>query len=122
MQRIASAKYTIPDFIRISKQCNDLLSKIFVADAGKRITVAGIKKHSWFLKNLPKDLKDALPTDHDDETHDVQQSVEDIMQILDEAKNSEPVATSSLDEAATDADETELDSEIGSGGELLCAV
>lgn len=34
----------------------DLLSRIFVANPAERITLAQIKQHPWFLKNLPIEL------------------------------------------------------------------
>jgi len=52
-QRILSVQYSIPDYVRISVECIQLLSRIFVADPEKRITIPEIEKHLWFLKNLP---------------------------------------------------------------------
>jgi hypothetical protein len=34
----------------------DLLARIFVANPVERITLAQIKQHPWFLKNLPIEL------------------------------------------------------------------
>ncbi|XP_021852306.1 serine/threonine-protein kinase SAPK2 [Spinacia oleracea] len=53
ISRILSVHYSIPDYVRVSKDCNHLLSRIFVANPEKRITMEEIKKHPWFLKNLP---------------------------------------------------------------------
>ncbi|CAI0422183.1 unnamed protein product [Linum tenue] len=52
IQRILSVHYSIPDYVRVSKECKHLLSTIFVADPEKRITIPEIKKHLWFQKNL----------------------------------------------------------------------
>ncbi|CAI0422182.1 unnamed protein product [Linum tenue] len=51
-KRILSVHYSIPDYVRVSKECKHLLSTIFVADPEKRITIPEIKKHLWFQKNL----------------------------------------------------------------------
>ncbi|OIT22641.1 PREDICTED: serine/threonine-protein kinase SAPK3-like [Nicotiana attenuata] len=80
--RIMSAQFSIPDYIRISADCKNLLSRIFVANPSMRITIPEIKKHSWFLKNLPKNLMDGEKTSSDQ----AQQRVEDIMRIIQEAK------------------------------------
>jgi len=51
--RILSVQYSIPDYVRISVECIQLLSRIFVVDPKKRITIPEIEKHPWFLKDLP---------------------------------------------------------------------
>ncbi len=50
-------KYSIPYDVRLSRECLDLISRIFVPDPAKRITLAQIKEHPWFVKNLPKELQ-----------------------------------------------------------------
>jgi len=57
IQRIMAVSYTIPSYVHISPECRQLLEAIFVADPTKRITIDEIKRHPWFLKNLPSDLK-----------------------------------------------------------------
>ena len=52
-----SVKYSFPANLQLSKDCLDLISKIFVGDPKQRICIAAIKKHPWFLKNLPEELK-----------------------------------------------------------------
>jgi serine/threonine-protein kinase SRK2 len=43
----------------------DLLSRIFVANPAERITLAQIKQHPWFLKNLPIELAvSTIPCTH----------------------------------------------------------
>lgn len=43
--------------VRAATTClQDLLSRIFVANPAERITLAQIKQHPWFLKNLPIEL------------------------------------------------------------------
>ena len=56
-QRIVEVRYSIPRDVRLSKECLDLLSAIFVAEPAQRITLSQIKQHPWFLKNLPKELQ-----------------------------------------------------------------
>jgi hypothetical protein len=56
LQRILAVKYSIPPQLRISAECQDLLARIFVAAPAQRITLPEIKRHPWFLKNLPVEL------------------------------------------------------------------
>lgn len=86
--RILNAQYSIPDYVRISADCRQLLSRIFVANPAKRITIPDIKQHPWFLKNLPKDLIEGEKTNYSglDQEKPPIQSVEDIMKIIQEAR------------------------------------
>ncbi|KAF9684271.1 hypothetical protein SADUNF_Sadunf04G0100700 [Salix dunnii] len=56
IHRILNVQYSILDFVHVSPECRHLISRIFVADPAKRITILEIKNHDWFLKNLPADL------------------------------------------------------------------
>ncbi|CAA3000738.1 serine threonine- kinase SRK2E [Olea europaea subsp. europaea] len=58
IQRILNVQYSIPEYVDISPECHQLISRIFVADPAKRITIPEIRNHEWFLKNLPADLMD----------------------------------------------------------------
>lgn len=49
-------KYAFPANQRISPECLDLVARIFNADPTGRITMADIRRHPWFLKNLPAEL------------------------------------------------------------------
>ena len=51
-------KYSFPSNLHLSRECVDLISKIFQANPGNRISIAGIRSHPWFLKNLPEELLD----------------------------------------------------------------
>ena len=51
-------KYSFPSNLHLSRECVDLISKIFQANPGNRISIAGIRIHPWFLKNLPEELLD----------------------------------------------------------------
>ncbi|CAI0519159.1 unnamed protein product [Linum tenue] len=78
--RIMSVQYSIPDYVRVSADCKQLLSRIFVANP--------IKQLPWFLKNLPKELAEIEKTNFSEAGGCEQpaQSVEDIMRIIEEAK------------------------------------
>ncbi|KAK8456334.1 hypothetical protein SEVIR_3G004100v4 [Setaria viridis] len=58
ISRIMSVQYKIPEYVHVSQNCRHLLSRIFVANPYKRITMSEIKSHPWFLKNLPRELKE----------------------------------------------------------------
>ncbi|XP_026432629.1 serine/threonine-protein kinase SAPK3-like [Papaver somniferum] len=87
--RIMSVTYTIPDYVRVSAECRHLLSQIFFANPLKRITIPEIKRHPWFLKNLPRELVEAEKSNYHYqpvENYQPTQSVEEIMQIIQEAR------------------------------------
>ncbi|XP_068669704.1 DNA repair endonuclease UVH1-like [Aristolochia californica] len=85
--RIVSVQYSIPDYVRVSSDCRHLLSRIFVANPSKRITIPEIKKHPWFLKNLPKELEKGEKTDNESmDWEQASQSIEEIMRIIQEAR------------------------------------
>jgi serine/threonine protein kinase len=54
--KIMALDYTIPDKLQLSDAVKDLLSRIFVKDPEKRITIAQIKEHEWYLHRLPFEL------------------------------------------------------------------
>ena len=60
-QRIMSVKYSFPANLHLSRECLDLISRIFVANPAQRISIAQIKQHAWFLRNLPEELKVGAP-------------------------------------------------------------
>ncbi len=51
-------KYSFPANLALSRECVDLISKIFQANPSNRISISGIRSHPWFLKNLPEELID----------------------------------------------------------------
>ncbi|MES1908068.1 MAG: hypothetical protein MHM6MM_001074 [Cercozoa sp. M6MM] len=57
--KIKAGQYRIPSFI--SSEAADLIARMIVVDPVKRITVAGIRQHSWFRADLPLYL--SLPPD-----------------------------------------------------------
>ena len=50
-------KYSFPPHLHLSRECVDIIAKIFVGNPANRITVDGIRSHPWFLKNLPDELR-----------------------------------------------------------------
>ncbi|KAK9111713.1 hypothetical protein Scep_019232 [Stephania cephalantha] len=94
--RIMEVQYKIPEYVHISQDCRQLLSRIFVAIPSKRITIKEIKSHPWFLKNLPRELTDAAQAiyyQRDNPSFSLQ-SVEEIMKIVEEAKTPPPASRS----------------------------
>ncbi|XP_062148421.1 serine/threonine-protein kinase SAPK2 isoform X2 [Alnus glutinosa] len=129
LKRILSVHYSIPDYIRISMECRHLLSRIFVANPEKRISIPEIKKHPWFLKNLPVEFMDenegGLQDDH--EESDSAQSIEEILSIIQEAgKAGEGLNVGgSIVGGSMDLDEIEADGDmddIETSGDYVCAV
>ncbi|KFK42214.1 hypothetical protein AALP_AA2G226300 [Arabis alpina] len=84
--RILRSQYSIPDYVRVSDECKHLLSRIFVANPEKRITVEEIKNHYWFLKNLPVEMSEGSLR-----VNDPSQTVEEIVWIIEEARK--PITT-----------------------------
>ncbi|KAL6494503.1 Serine/threonine-protein kinase srk2a [Orobanche gracilis] len=96
IQRIMAVQYKIPDYIHVSQDCRHLLSRIFVANASRRITIKDIKSHPWFLKNLPRELTDVAQAQYyrrENPTYSLQ-TVEEIMKIVEEAKAPPPASRS----------------------------
>ncbi|KAJ0231279.1 Serine/threonine-protein kinase SRK2G [Hirschfeldia incana] len=115
IQRIMAVQYKIPDYVHISQECRHLLSRIFVTNPAKRITLKEIKKHPWFLKNLPKELTDSAQAAYykrDNPSFSLQ-SVGDIMKIVGEARNPAPSssAVKGFEEDDEDVEEEEEEEE-----------
>ncbi|XP_021857922.1 serine/threonine-protein kinase SRK2I isoform X1 [Spinacia oleracea] len=129
IQRILSVQYAIPDGIFISPECRHLISRIFVQEPESRITIPEIKRHDWFIKNLPTDLTDENSVSNQfQELEQPMQSIDAIMQIISEATI--PAAGSSalnflsdtldMDEDIDDFSDSEID--IDSSGEIVYAM
>ncbi|XP_035538943.1 serine/threonine-protein kinase SAPK2-like isoform X2 [Juglans regia] len=84
-KRILSVHYSIPDYVRVSMECRHLLSRIFVANPEKRITIPEITNHPWFLKNLPIELMEGGSWQSND-VNNPSQSIEEVSSIIQEAK------------------------------------
>ncbi|KAL3584170.1 hypothetical protein D5086_015231 [Populus alba] len=128
IQRILSVHYSIPDYVRVSKECKHLLSRIFVADPEKRITIPEIKTHSWFLRSFPVELKEEKDgslqiNDRNEES----QSIEEILAIIQEArkpaeghKNGGHFFGGSMDLDDIDSD-ADID-DVETSGDFVCAL
>ncbi|GAU18722.1 hypothetical protein TSUD_80100 [Trifolium subterraneum] len=103
-KKIMLVQYKIPDTVRISQHCRNLISRIFVANPMKRISMREIKSHPWFLENLPKEsIKEAQDVNYKKENPiSSLQSIEEIMNIVEEAKI---LATTSSSEQLEDLTE-----------------
>ena len=121
-----SAQHSIPDYVRVTPDCRNLLSRIFVANPSKRITIPEIKKHPWFLKNLPKELMDVEHARFEEASEQLQQSVEEIMKMIQEAKVPGVVSKSEGKDPAGTAEqddlEEDLESEIDSSNDFAVYV
>ncbi|KAK8587627.1 hypothetical protein V6N13_086608 [Hibiscus sabdariffa] len=127
IQRILSVHYSIPDYVRVSKECKHLLSRIFVADPEKRITIPEIKQHPWFLKNMPKEFMESGNMENEEESRNVSQRIEEILYIIDEARKGGegPKVGSRLLGGSMDLDDDDLDADIDdleTSGDFVCAL
>ncbi|KAL6209711.1 hypothetical protein ACLB2K_020651 [Fragaria x ananassa] len=132
IHRITSVQYSIPDYVHISPECRHLISRIFVAEPEKRITIPEIRNHEWFLRNLPADLMvENTMNSQFEEPDQPMQSIDEIMQIIAEAtipaagtNNLNQYLAGSLDidnmEEDLDTDPDDLD--IDSSGEIVYAI
>ncbi|KAL6637280.1 hypothetical protein ACP70R_024852 [Stipagrostis hirtigluma subsp. patula] len=130
IQRILGVQYSIPDYVHITPECRDLISRIFVADPSTRITIPEITNHPWFTKNLPADIMDDSTTSKQyEEPEQPMQSMDEIMQILAEATI--PAAGSRINQFLNDGldlddDMEDLDSDadldLESSGEIVYAM
>ncbi|KAK6775114.1 hypothetical protein RDI58_026115 [Solanum bulbocastanum] len=133
LTRILSVQYSIPYYVRVSKECKLLLSQIFVADPSKRITIEEIKKHSWFLKDLPIEYMEGEDASLQmKEENEPTQSIDEVLAIIQEAKKpgERPKGcdllvkgiSSSID--LDDDDDSDIDDdtddEIETSGEFIC--
>ncbi|TYI54195.1 hypothetical protein E1A91_D11G058700v1 [Gossypium mustelinum] len=127
IQRILSVHYSIPDYVRVSKECKHLLSRIFVADPEKRISIPEIKQHPWFLKNLPIEFVEG--EDGYMENEEESQSIEEILSIIDEARKGGdgPKVGSQLLGGSMDLDDDDIDcdadiDDLETSGDFVCAL
>ncbi|KAK3025934.1 hypothetical protein RJ639_040850 [Escallonia herrerae] len=90
ISRILGVQYLIPEDAQISMECRHLLSRIFVASPGKRITIAEIRKHPWYLKNLPIEFMERGSTQSDD-INNPSQSIEEVLSLIQQARTSSEV-------------------------------
>ncbi|KAK7835688.1 serine/threonine-protein kinase srk2e [Quercus suber] len=132
IHRILKVQYSIPDYVHISPECRHLISRIFVADPAKRISIPEIRNHEWFLKNLPADLMDERTMNNQFEEPDQpMQSIDEIMQIIAEATipaagtpslNQYLTGSLDIDDDMEEDLETDPDLDIDSSGEIVYAM
>lgn len=107
ISRILAIQYSIPEYVRVSADCRQLLSRIFVSNPSNRITISEIFKNPWFLKNMPRELADGEKNSgFKGEVEGIKQTVEDIMRIIEEAKVP-GVVSLSVDQSASGLDDTD---------------
>tara|TARA_B110000977_G_scaffold4746_1_gene6838 strand:+ start:13644 stop:14078 length:435 start_codon:yes stop_codon:yes gene_type:complete len=82
--RIVSVNFSFPANVALSNECTDLIKKIFVVDTAKRYTIANIKSHPWFLKNLPAELQTSVTNDGPPPGE--MQDLDQLMRVVDAAK------------------------------------
>ncbi|KAJ0961808.1 hypothetical protein J5N97_029636 [Dioscorea zingiberensis] len=87
INRIKNVQYSFPDNVNVSPECKNLLSQIFIAEPSKRMTIADIKKHPWFLKTQPEEWMEVKKSNDENlDSHPCTQSLEEIQHIIEEAK------------------------------------
>ncbi|KAF8404642.1 hypothetical protein HHK36_009530 [Tetracentron sinense] len=125
--RILNVHYSIPHHVRVSMECRHLLFRIFVANPGKRITIPEIKKHPWFLKNLPMEIMEVDDSFQSSDVNDSPQRIEEILSIIQEAQKPAEIAKVGghfiggyMDLDNIDADEDIED--IEASGDFVCAL
>ncbi|KAE8728260.1 hypothetical protein F3Y22_tig00004630pilonHSYRG00038 [Hibiscus syriacus] len=91
IQQILSVHYSIPDHVRLSKDCKNLLSRIFVADPGKNLAMEG------------EDGKQEI-----EQRNNESQSVEEVVSIIDEASEAPKVGAQILG-GSMDLDDADID-------------
>ena len=114
IQRLMGVQYSFPANLPLSRECHDLMSKIFVANPSKRISLAMIKKHPWFMKNLPPELGEKEMAAILESRSSTMQPVDEIKRLIHEARTRpNQISTGSFNE------DEYMDGEIDMETELL---
>ncbi|KVH92245.1 serine/threonine-protein kinase SAPK2-like [Cynara cardunculus var. scolymus] len=127
LTRILSVQYAVPDYVRVSLECKQLLSRIFIAHPEKRITIPEIQKHPWFLKNFPVELKDGDESISDiDKANNALQGIEEVTAMMQEARRGSIIGTKAEGGNMELDDDTDIDSEMEddseTSGDFVCAL
>jgi 5'-AMP-activated protein kinase catalytic alpha subunit len=56
---IKRGQYSVPGFV--SDDAKDLIRRMLTVDPTKRISIAEIRKHPWFVRDLPAELDKSIP-------------------------------------------------------------
>nr|XP_027094707.1 serine/threonine-protein kinase SAPK1-like isoform X2 [Coffea arabica] len=123
-KRILTVHYSIPDYVRISVECRHLLSRIFVANPEKRINIAEIKRHPWFLQNLPVEVMEAGSLQSND-INTPAQSIEEVLAITQEARKLEVAKAGLLSLGSMDLDDlddADLEEDTEASGDFVCSI
>ena len=86
IQKIMGVDYAFPKNLPLSRECFDLVSRIFVANPSKRISLGEIKRHPWFMKNLPPELSEKDVLGIVEQRQKTMQPVEEIKRLIEEAR------------------------------------
>ncbi|XP_071693151.1 serine/threonine-protein kinase SAPK2-like isoform X2 [Rutidosis leptorrhynchoides] len=130
LTRILGVQYSIPDYVRVSMDCKHLLSRIFVDNPEKRITIPEIKKHPWFVKNMASDI---IEEDEDSlevvKTNTPSQSIGEVILIMQKARKGTTdckqegqfVGGESMD-LDDEIDYDELEDDVDTSDDFVCAL
>ncbi|KAL4579686.1 hypothetical protein LXL04_015843 [Taraxacum kok-saghyz] len=133
LTRILGVQYSIPDYVRVSMDCKHLLSRIFVDNPDKRITIAEIKKHPWFKKNKPDEFKDEEEFGPEGGKENTPlQSIEEVISIMQEARKAAKGGkhegqfvgggSVDLDDDEIDSNDEFEDDDVDTSGDFVCAL
>ncbi|KAL3818928.1 hypothetical protein ACJIZ3_004833 [Penstemon smallii] len=129
INKILSVHYSIPDYVRVSKECKHLLSRIFVSDPEKRITILEIKKHPWFMRNLPNEFMEReeaslqMKNNTSDDYDPTCQSIEQTLAVIQEARKpgDDPKFNGLFVGGSMDLDDIDTD-DVEASGDFVCAL
>lgn len=85
LDKMVNKNYVIPENVRISTECLDLLQKMLNPDPNARLTMEGIMAHPWFVTNLPPEAATMNTTYLAMGPASGQQSLDDIRRVITEA-------------------------------------
>ncbi|KAK9742641.1 hypothetical protein RND81_03G187700 [Saponaria officinalis] len=124
--RILGAQYSIPDNVPISLECRHLITRIFIANPEKRITIPEIKNHPWFMTNLPVEFMEGGSWQSND-INQPSQSMEEILSVIQDARqpHQQPNSNGLLNSTSMDFDDLDGDVDIydiESSGEFVCSM
>lgn len=129
--RILSVHYSIPDYVRLSMDCRHLLSRIFVAEPEKRITMTEIQIHPWFVKHMPMEFEEKQEENlESDDLEKPSQRMEEALAIIQEARKTEVVGKDQGDfvgSGSMDLDDLDIefdidDDDIETNDDFVCTL